>query len=405
MKERNGLKNTKKNKLALPLISFFTGGGFLDMGFEQAGFEVIWTNEMNPALADLYEHGITEWRKKALKKKKEAKISTRSNIESLSAKEIVSRAFPDGKPAFFGAIGGPPCPDFSTGGGNKGDKGTNGRLTKVYFNRICQLKPAFFVFENVSGLYKTRSHRQFLKKQEKKIENAGYRIDLKVLNALELGVPQDRERLIMIGIKKSLIKKHMTGMSKLDVRDWFPWPSMPKYRGARTKYKWPKMIKFGEKPKKPHGIPEELMVSSVLDKKNCPEMQLNGKDTFKVKSRKFSFIKEGDTKRKSFKRLHRYRFSPTVCYGHNEVHLHPWKERRLSVREAMRLQGIPDEYTLPEQVPLSGKFTVVSNGVPVPMAYQVAKSLRKFLNKVSRQNGHLVSKKRSQVMSNKGPKS
>lgn len=351
------------------------------MGFEQAGFEVIWTNEVNNAFADFYEHGIREWRAGTRKKNKVVKISSRKNIEHLSAKEIAAQAFPNKKPVIFGIIGGPPCPDFSVGGKNKGHKGTNGRLTKVYFNRICKLKPAFFIFENVPGLYKTHIHREFLKKQEQKLERKGYYLDLKVLNALEMGVPQDRGRLIMIGVKKSLVKKCVGEKIKPSDRNWFSWPTVRKYKDARTKYKWPGMIKFGEKPRKPNGIPKELTTDFVLNGKSYPERKPNGKDTFKALSRRFSYIKEGDTKRKSFKRLHRHRYSPTVCYGHNEVHLHPWKKRRLSVREAMRMQGIPDQYALPEKAPLSWKFKVVSNGVPVPLAYQVAKSFKKFLRK------------------------
>ncbi|OGW79331.1 MAG: hypothetical protein A2Z83_09285 [Omnitrophica bacterium GWA2_52_8] len=377
----------KKNQERVPLLSFFTGGGFLDMGFEQAGFEIIWTNEVNPAFAGLYEYGMTEWRKKSQKNEKEAKISARRSIESLPAHKITLQAFPDGKPKFFGVIGGPPCPDFSVGGKNEGHHGINGRLTKVYFNRICKLKPAFFVFENVPGLYNTSMHREFLKKREKKLEQAGYRLDLKVLNSLEMGVPQDRERLIMIGMEKSLAEKCAGKELDPGERNWFSWPSIPEYKGAKTKYKWPGMIKFGGKSRKPYGIPKELMVDTVLNGRSYPERQPNGKDTFKAKSRRFSYINEGDTKRKSFKRLHRYRFSPTACYGHNEVHLHPWEKRRLSVREAMRIQGIPDEYSLPEDKPLSWKFTVVSNGVPVPLAYQVAKSLNKFIHPIiSRKN-------------------
>ena len=63
----------------------------------------------------------------------------------------------------------------------------------------------------------------------------------------------------------------------------------------------------------------------------------NARDVFKVKKgrKKIETIQEGDTTRKSFKRLHRWKYSPTACYGNNEVHLHPYKARRLSVAEAM----------------------------------------------------------------------
>ena len=112
---------------------------------------------------------------------------------------------------------------------------------------------------------------------------------------------------------------------------------------------------------------------------NIPEGLSNSREGFKPYSLKFKTVREGDTSGKSFKRLHRYRFSPTACYGNNEVHLHPWEHRRLTVREAMRIQGIPDAYALPDAVPLSSKFKMVANGVPVPLAEQIAFSLRKFL--------------------------
>ncbi len=90
-------------------------------------------------------------------------------------------------------------------------------------------------------------------------------------------------------------------------------------------------------------------------------------------------IDEGETNRPSFKRLHRYRYSPTASYGNNEVHLHPYLNRRLSVREALRIQGVDDSYILPSNLPLSKKFKMIGNGVPVPLAKEVAISLKNFL--------------------------
>ena len=59
--------------------------------------------------------------------------------------------------------------------------------------------------------------------------------------------------------------------------------------------------------------------------------------------------------------------------------MHPWEHRRLTVREAMRIQGIPDEYALPGTVTLTAKFKLIANGVPVPLAEKVAISLCNFL--------------------------
>ena len=378
---RRNKPKTDKKPGSIPLLSFFTGGGFLDMGFERAGFNVIWTNENNPMFAGMYNCGMSNWKSSIDKHSQKVSINNTKNIERLYTTEILNQAFNGKKPRFFGIIGGPPCPDFSTGGKNRGGKGINGRLSKTYVHRICKLRPSFFVFENVPGLYKTRVHREFLAGLERSLERCGYCLDLKIINALELGIPQDRERLIMIGIQKRYISKCLGLRVKVTERGWFPWPVNRKYDKAKTRFSWPDTISRGEKPVLPEGVPEELTVYSIFNSGNCPSKIQNGKDTFKAYSKKFSLIKEGDTRRKSFKKLHRYRFSPTACYGHNEVHLHPWEKRRLSVREAMRIQGIPDAYVLPEEAPLTAKFTIVSNGVPVPLAQQVAKKLYAFFKK------------------------
>ena len=376
MKQRN---RRQSKDLRIPVLSLFTGGGFLDMGFEKAGFETVWTNELNPVFADMYSYGMALWRKSLNPNAEPKTISELGSIEKISAAEIIRSAFSNGRPDFFGIIGGPPCPDFSLGGKNRGAKGANGRLSGVYINRICKILPAFFVFENVPGLYKTKIHRDFLIKFEKKLERCNYCLDLKILNALEFGVPQDRERLFMIGIQRKYVSQILDRKIRHGERGWFPWPNNKKYINAKTKFSWPSIVNNGEKPSIPDGIPLELTVYRALScGENSPIHLKNGKDVFKAYSSKFKIIKEGDTKRKSFKRLHRYRFSPTVCYGHNEVHLHPWQKRRLSVREAMRIQGIPDSFALPAKSSLTDKFLLVSNGVPVPLAYEVAVSLKEF---------------------------
>jgi len=365
----------------IPVLSFFTGGGFLDIGFEKAGFHPVWTNESSPVFASLYAHGMTSWRQALSPKAPEAAISCKTSIERLHATRIISQAFSGVKPEFFGIIGGPPCPDFSKAGKHKGGKGINGRLSKTFVNRIIKIRPSFFVFENVSGLYRTKMHREFLRKLEQELEQNGYCLDIKILNALEMGVPQFRERLFVIGIQKEYADKCTNRDLSVKDRDWFPWPIKHKYKNAATRFNWPGIENERKKPILPEGIPLELTVYSVLGGENCPSEIQNGNDIFKTYSDKFSIIREGYTRNKSFKKLHRFRYSPTACYGNNEVHLHPWEKRRLSVREAMRIQVIPDSYLLPEEASLSSKFALVSNGVPVPLAYEMAKKLKLFFKK------------------------
>ncbi len=77
--------------------------------------------------------------------------------------------------------------------------------------------------------------------------------------------------------------------------------------------------------------------------------------------------------------MHRFRYSPTVAYGNNEVHLHPTEPRRLSVREGLRLQTVPDSYILPKDMTLTAKFKMISNGEPTLKADLLAKEIRRTL--------------------------
>ncbi len=282
----------------------------------------------------------------------------------------------------FGVIGGPPCPDFSNGGTHAGGNGSNGRLTGVYTDMLCELRPTFFVIENVSGLYRFKKHRSFLDQKVSQLREHGYAIDYKVLNALELGVPQNRERLFVVGVKKSIAQCAIQRKLAHGEGRWFPWPEIETYKGAKN-LPWPTTTPFGGRPRRPVGIPLELTVYPLLFGKNNPEKLPNGCDFFNPHSDRFNTIFEGDVARKSFKRLHRYRFSPTAWYGNQEVHLHPTKARRLSVREALRIQTVPDEYVLPEDMTLSAKFKMICNGVPCVMAFHLATAIKSFLKRAS----------------------
>ena len=361
----------------IKILSFFSGGGFLDMGFEMADFEIVWSNEYDLAISELHSSGITSWRK-ANNNNNIAEIFNTNSIEEIKSEDIISEAFPNGKPPIFGIIGGPPCQDFSLNGKHKGFEGSRGKMTIQFFNKISQIKPTFFVMENVTGLIRNKSHKEYLSKLLRNIEN-DYLIDQKILNALDFVVPQSRERIFIVGIKKNYIKE--TDLERIS----FNWPYNEHYSEAAKAYEWPIPNPFKHRIKEPNKIPLELCVESCLvsdmDKKIIP----NADEYFSLRTSlsKLSKIKEGETNRPSFKRLHRYKYSPTACYGNNEVHLHPYKNRRLSVRETLRIQGVPDTYVLPKGIPLTKKFKMIGNGVPVPLAHSVAKSLRNFIDKNS----------------------
>jgi DNA (cytosine-5)-methyltransferase 1 len=367
---------SKHHKHKIPILSFYSGGGFMDIGFEKAGFEIVWTNEVDEVFAKLHAAGITSWRK-ARGNGIKAEIFNTKSITEVSAEKIVEEAFPEGKPEDFGIIGGPPCQDFTINGNMEGFKGERGKLTIVFFDRIRELQPTFFVMENVTGLTKSNSTNEHLQKLLRKLKKE-YFVDHKTLNALDFGVPQFRERVFFIGIRKDKLDEEIVNKS---LGEWFTFPVNKKYNGAATKYKWATAVDFGMKLTKPSDLPIELCVESCLvpfrEMKNTP----NAKEYFNlyVKETELKKIGEGETNRPSFKRLHRFKYSPTACYGNNEVHLHPYKNRRLSVRETLRIQGVEDTYVLPSELPFSKKFKMIGNGVPVPLAEAVAYAIKEFI--------------------------
>ena len=362
-----------------PILSFFTGGGFLDIGFEQEEFQVVWTNEFNEQFAKIYSAGMTAWKNhRGIREK--AQVSNGKDIVSLSRREILRESFGGVAPNFWGMVGGPPCPDFSRGGNHAGGDGKNGYLTGVYINRICELNPVFFLLENVSGLFRYHKHRAYLFEQMEYLYQKKYVLDYTILDALDFGVPQTRERFFLIGFKHDVAKKILGRNVEIGETGWFPWPKQ-KYKNAKRTFLWPTQTKFRGSPKRPVDVPPELTVWHAFNNPQKSTTVSNGDEHFQPYSQKFKEIMEGDVSGYSFKRLHRYRFSPTAWYGNREVHLHPCEPRRISVREAMRIQTVPEEYVIPKEICLSAKFKMIGNGVPCLLARELAKAIRLFTNR------------------------
>lgn len=377
----------------IPLLSFFTGGGFLDMGFERTGnFKAVWTNECDPTFGKFYEKGFTSWLAAEMSDKDGRHISNFNMLQGLPVNQILEEAFGEtGKPEFFGIIGGPPCQDFSFMGKKNGFDGDKGKLTKEFLMKAKEIQPSFFVMENVAGLVHVKKTKKMFFEYLEMLRDA-YWIESFTLNALHYGTPQFRERVFVIGILKTLIK-NPDGRYHLG-EGWFEQPEK-KYRDASF-WKLPSPSPFGLTPKKEGNVPIELCLEGHLISDDRMHEIANANEylRFHTSQEKLEKIQEGETNRPSFKRLHRYKYSPTVCYGNNEVHLHPYRQRRLSVREALRLQGVPDSYVLPTEQ-LTKKFKMIGNGVPVPLAEAVAGALYSFFIKhhiIQKETveGHLV---------------
>lgn len=362
------------------ILSFFTGAGFLDLGFALAGFEAIWHNEFDEAFSIGFEHAMRSAPSELAGSKRVESLDSILNIgpNAIAKSALGDRTARGG----FGMIGGPPCPDFSVGGKNRGSDGENGQLTQTYVERIRELEPDFFVLENVPGLVRTRKHRAFFDSVIGTLESK-FLLSWELLNALDFGVPQDRQRVIVVGFKRSVLRKlYGVPFSKRPSAGWsLGIGDTAVHKSALTRYPWPD-TKVGAAWIAPSNHPLELTVSDAFGRKDgaLPSDLPNGADCFRPHSDKFSWIVEGDDSKKSFKRLHRLRYSPAAAYGNNEVHVHPVEPRRITVREAMRIQTVPDWYRLPPEMTLTKKFKTVGNGVPVRLATSVATLIREVLD-------------------------
>lgn len=357
----------------IKIYSFFSGCGLLDLGLEQAGFDISFVSEKYFPFLNAYMFS----RLKLEMGEPEHGYHNDDLNDYLSGNvKIDNFVKTDRESSFIGFVGGPPCPDFSTAGKNKGISGDNGILTEKYFELICKESPDFFIFENVKGLWKTKKHKKFYDEMFSKMKNHNYYILDKLTNSLEYGVPQERERIIMIGIKfrdykekiilKDLLKDFSWGVKDANVL------------GMIKNMRWPTTSAFVEDSHTyiPDDIMEEVTVQYWFEKNNV-DYHPNAINFFKPKAGldRMKIIQEGDVSRKSYKRLHRWRYSPTAAYGNNEVHLHPYKIRRLSVAEVLAIQSAPPEFELPINMSLTDMFKTVGNGVPVLMARKIGEEL------------------------------
>ncbi|MEA5507909.1 DNA cytosine methyltransferase [Halotia wernerae UHCC 0503] len=373
------------------VFSFFAGSGFLDLGFETSGFNIVYVNEIFSPFMTAYrysrhilnlplpEYGYCEG---------EAADITKliDGTQAQRLKELVKDCRKSDN--IVGFIGAPPCPDFSIGGKNKGRLGDNGKLSASYIELICRNLPDFFVFENVEGLYRTIKHRLFFETLKQQLQQAGYILTERLINAIEYGVPQDRERIILIGFRKNFIKE-----IGINHEFTFPWEKHILYSQERVfAYPWRKCESFQESSITlcPEDILQELTVEYWFRKNNVLKHP-NAERYFQPRAGiiRFAAVDEGDVSKKSFKRLHRWRYSPTACYGNNEVHLHPYKVRRISVAEALAIQSLPADFVLPENMSLTNMFKTIGNGVPYLASKALAQTIIDFL-RISIKNHHLT---------------
>ncbi|MEX0922272.1 MAG: DNA cytosine methyltransferase [Rhodovibrionaceae bacterium] len=169
-------------------IDLFSGAGGLSLGFEQAGFDVVAAVEIDPVHAAVHAFNFPKCAviPKSVVGLTGAEIRDRANLGSRQIDVV---------------FGGAPCQGFSLIGQRALDDPRNA-LVKDFVRIVSELDAAYFVFENVKGLT-VGKHRKFLEELIEEFESFGYDVQKQwqVLNASSFGVPQDRERLILMGTK------------------------------------------------------------------------------------------------------------------------------------------------------------------------------------------------------------
>ncbi|MBY5797684.1 DNA cytosine methyltransferase [Rhizobium leguminosarum] len=173
-------------------IDLFAGAGGLSLGFEQAGFDVVAAVEIDPVHCAVHKFNFPH-----------CAVLTQS-VSSVTGAEIRKAAGLPEDAKVDVVFGGPPCQGFSMIGQRSLDDPRN-RLVYDFVRLVTELDANYFVFENVKGLTVGRQ-RKFLEEVVEAFQNAGYEVRLpwKVFNASNYGVPQQRERLILMGCKQGL---------------------------------------------------------------------------------------------------------------------------------------------------------------------------------------------------------
>ncbi|MEG1725972.1 MAG: DNA cytosine methyltransferase [Anaerovoracaceae bacterium] len=320
----------------MKIASFFAGAGGLDLGFEQAGFEVVFANEYDKTIWDTY------------RKNHSAPLDTR-DIRKIKASEV---------PDCDGIIGGPPCQSWSEAGALKGIEDARGQLFYDYIRILKDKKPKFFLAENVVGMLSAR-HKDAVENIKKMFINAGYDLSVTLVNVSDYGIPQDRKRVFYIGIRKDLGKSFV----------------------------FPKATKEYKNLQQAIGDLKDNAIPALDKNKANPDILISNHEyfvgsfstIFMSRNRVRRWDECGFTVQASGRQAQLHPQAPTMPKLEKNRHeFVQGKEalyRRMTVRECARLQTFPDDFDFIYSRVDDG-YKMVGNAVPVEIARIIAESIK-----------------------------
>lgn len=323
----------------MDIVSLFAGCGGLDLGFEKAGFNVLWANEFDESIHATYRinHPNT-------------KLNT-SDIRTLTGKDI---------PDCDGIIGGPPCQAWSEGGKRLGLEDPRGRLFWDYIRIVKDKRPKFFVIENVQGILEDK-HKKSLDGFMKILSDAGYNITYELLNAAEYRIPQDRFRVFFIGIRN-------------DLDNTFKFPNAINIKPITLKQA------IGDIVETPRYYCDEI-VKGDHPKRLNHDVYIGSFDAkYMSRNRVRSWDEVSFTMQAQARNAPLHPQAPKMIYvSQSQRHFVKGYEnlyRRLSVRECARIQTFPDSFKFIYKNVKDG-YKMVGNAVPPRLAWYLALQIKK----------------------------
>jgi DNA (cytosine-5)-methyltransferase 1 len=324
--------------MSLKIVSFFSGAGGLDLGFQQVGFDIIFANEFDKDIWSTYEYNHPKT------------LLDKRSITLIDENEV---------PDCDGIIGGPPCQSWSEAGSRRGIQDKRGQLFFDFIRILEAKKPSFFLAENVSGMLAPR-HKDALENIKNTFLNAGYDLHFKLLNSADFGIAQDRKRVIFIGFRTDLNIKYKFPEETKEVRCLADIIKDLEHNAVPALNK--------SKPNPEVVVPNHEYMTGGFSSMYMSRNRVRAWDepSFTIQAGgRHAPIHPSAPKMVKLEQ-DKFMFSPSGEY------------RRLSVRECARIQSFPDDFIF-KYSDVNYGYKMIGNAVNVNFAKILAKSIKDAL--------------------------